>query len=155
MCLSSFFPKIAELLAEDFEDRSGPGLRARYIKQDRFYLDKTCFEFGLSLFMLCLELVKQSLALVKLRLPLSKSRLLLGKFGVLLRKSGPLCTQKLDYSVDVHQIINPERQDTFSPVFWSIRVNSWLNIPVKLAIPIMVDAEASAVANRYSGEGQL
>jgi hypothetical protein len=105
--------------------------------------------------MLCLALVKQSLALVTLRLAPSKFRSLFCKFGVLLRKSGPLCMQKLDYSVDVHQIINPERQDTLSRVFVSIRVNSWLNIPVKFPIPIMVDAEALAVAGGYSGEGQF
>jgi hypothetical protein len=109
MCLSSFFPKIAELLAEDFEDRSGSGLRARYIKQDRFYLDKSCFEFGLSFLMLRMALVKPSRPLVKLRLGLPKFRSLFCKFGLPFRKSGTLGKQKLDYSFDVHQIINPER----------------------------------------------
>ena len=71
MCLSSLFPKIAELLAEDFEDRSGSGLRA------------------------------------------------------------------------------------LSRVFVSIRVHSWLNVPVKAAIPITVDAEPLTITDRYPCECQL
>ena len=78
-----------------------------------------------------------------------------GKFRLLLCKSGLLRKQKLHCSFDVHHLVVSSSQYILFRSFVSIRVNSWLNITVKLPIAVTVDAEALAVADGYSRKRQF